>query len=82
MVLVIGGKSQGKTKFAKDMFPEFDVLDEPSLPEILSCEKEIIWDGFNHMIRDLIEEKTDEEIVNQIEDLISKKNIVIISDNV
>ena len=39
MVLVIGGKSQGKTKFAKDMFPEFDVLDEPSLPEILSCEK-------------------------------------------
>lgn len=82
MVLVIGGKSQGKTEFAKRMFPEFVVLDGPSLPEIFPCEEEIIWDGFNHSIRKLVEEKTDEEIVSQVEDLISKKSVVIISDEV
>ena len=82
MVLVVGGKSQGKTKFAKDMFPEFDVLDRPSLPELISCEKEIIWDGFNHTIRNLLEDNSDEEIASQVQEVISKKSLVIVSDEI
>lgn len=82
MVLVVGGKSQGKTKFAKEMFPEFVVLDRPSLPELISCEKEIIWDGFNHTIRNLLEDNSDEEIASQVQEVISKKSLVIVSDEI
>lgn len=82
MVLVVGGKSQGKTKFAKEMFPEFVVLDGSSLPELISCEKEIIWDGFNHTIRNLLEDNSDEEIASQVQEVISKKSLVIVSDEI
>lgn len=79
MRLIIGGYAQGKEEYARELFPEYEIVDKPAYDR-----NGVIFVRFHKWFYDEIEKKTEitviKEQINQM--LASCQNVVIVCDEV
>lgn len=85
MELFIGGSFQGKTRYAKEKFPDYVIYDEVNFKGLseLAPGKKVILNHFHLCVKALLEERTQEEIALWMEELLERfPDMLLISDEV